>query len=137
METYEDCIIFLLAKAYQRAHADLKKRLEPFGLTPLQQLILGALEQEEGHSAGEIGKRLTLDSATLSGTLDRMADKGLISKQNDLNDKRVVRIYLTPKSVEMAKALKRARQESNQAVLTGLSLEEKVLLKRILKDLQA
>lgn len=137
METYEDCIIFLLAKAYQRAHADFKKRLEPFGLTPLQQLILGALEQEEGHSAGEIGKRLTLDSATLSGTLDRMADKGLISKQNDLNDKRVVRIYLTPKSVEMAKALKRARQESNQAVLTGLSLEEKVLLKRILKDLQA
>ncbi|RJX34743.1 MAG: MarR family transcriptional regulator [Desulfarculus sp.] len=136
MDSYEDCIIFLLAKAYQRGHAELKKRLEPFGLTPLQQLILAALEQEEGPSAGEIGKRLVLDNATLSGTLDRMAEKGLIRKESDPSDKRMLRVRLTPKARALSQSLGQARQESNEEILSRLSLEEKLLLKRLLRDLQ-
>ena len=136
MDSYEDCIIFLLAKAYQRGHAELKKRLEPFGITPLQQLILATLNQEEGLSAGEIGKRLVLDSATLSGTLDRMAEKDLIQKQPAPSDKRMLRVQLTPKARSMAQALRQAREASNEEILGPLSLEEKLLLKRLLKDLQ-
>ncbi len=137
MDTPDECTIFLLAKAYQRGHAALKKRLEPYGLTPLQQLIMAALALEDGLSAGEVGKRLTLDSATLSGTLDRMVEKGLIEKRSDPADKRVSRIHLTPKAREMRGGLTQARQEANQELLAGLSLEEKVLLKRMLRDLQA
>ncbi|MEW5913258.1 MAG: MarR family transcriptional regulator [Thermodesulfobacteriota bacterium] len=137
MDSYEDCIIFLLAKAYQRGHAELKKRLEPFGLTPLQQLILAVLVQEEGQSAAEIGKRLVLDGATLSGTLDRMAEKGLVRKESDPSDKRMLRVHLTAKARGLIEALRQARQETNQQILGRLSLEEKLLLKRLLRDLQA
>lgn len=135
METPEECTIFLLAKAYQRGHAALKKRLVPYGLTPLQQLIMAALALEDGISAGEVGKRLTLDSATLSGILDRMEEKGLIEKRSDPTDKRVSRIHLTSSAREMNSGLAHARQEANQELLAKLSLEEKLLLKRILKDL--
>ena len=40
MKTYDDCIIFLLAKAYQRAHGDFKRKLQSYGVTPIQHLIL-------------------------------------------------------------------------------------------------
>jgi hypothetical protein len=61
MKTYDDCIIFLLAKAYQKAHGDFKKRLQSYGLTPIQHLILEVLWGEDGLSATDIGKKLVLD----------------------------------------------------------------------------
>ncbi|CAO0820142.1 MarR family transcriptional regulator [Desulfarculales bacterium] len=135
MELYEDCIIFLLAKAYQRVHAIHKELLRPYGLTAVQHLILGALSIEDGQSAGEIGQKLVLDGATLSGTLDRMAGNGWISKGTDSADRRMVRISLTPKAKNLAQVLHAVRVGSNQKFLKHLSLEEKLLLKRLLKDL--
>lgn len=136
METPDECVIFLLAKAYQRAHGILKAQLKDFGLTTLQQLILAVVEREEGLSAGEIGARLTLDSATVSGTLERMAESGWITKEPDADDRRVVRVRLTAKARELAAGLHQAREQANQEVVGGLSLEEKVLLKRLLRDLR-
>ena len=134
--TYDDCIIFLLAKAYQKAHADFKKRLIPFGLTPIQHLILEALWIQDGVPAKEIGEKLVLDGATLSGILDRLAISGWIIKKIDPDDKRVQRIYLTEKSSDIRPDLAEQRNNTNAALMQNLSLEEKVLLKRLLRDLQ-
>lgn len=136
MADYDDCIIFLLAKAYQKAHGNFKKRLAPYGLTPIQYLILEALWEQEGVSAGDIGKKLVLDSATLSGVLDRMAEKGWIVKHTDPKDKRFLRINLAEKAKELKPALVDDRQRSNDDILRDLMLEEKVLLKRLLRHVQ-
>jgi DNA-binding MarR family transcriptional regulator len=137
MEAYQDCIVFLLAKAYQKAHGNLKKRLLSFGLTPIQFLTLAALVEEDGMSAGEIGKRLVLDNATLSGVLDRLADRDWIRKQTDLKDKRLLRVYLTDKAKGLQEELAAEREQANDEILHALSIEEKVLLKRLLRDVQA
>jgi DNA-binding MarR family transcriptional regulator len=137
MKNYEDCIIFLLAKAYQKAHGSFKKRLLPFGLTPIQHLILEALWDEDGQSAGDIGKKLVLDAATLSGILDRLVAGGWIVKETDDEDKRILRIHLTKKGMDLRYRLSEERDQANQDLLVGMTLEEKVLLKRLLKDIQA
>jgi DNA-binding MarR family transcriptional regulator len=137
MAQYEDCIVFLLAKAHQRAHGVLKRRLQAYGLTPVQHLILEALWDEEGLSAGDIGKRLVLDTATLSGVLDRMAESGWVDKQTDAEDRRVLRLYLSPKAENSKTALIEERKRANDEILSGMRLEEKVLLKRLLRDVRA
>jgi hypothetical protein len=43
MISFEDCIVFLLAKAYQRAHGNLRRHPLPYELTPVQHLILETL----------------------------------------------------------------------------------------------
>jgi DNA-binding MarR family transcriptional regulator len=136
MKTYDDCIIFLLAKAYQKAHGDFKKRLQSYGLTPIQHLILEVLWAQDGLSASDIGKKLVLDGATLSGVLDRLTTGGWILKQPDTDDKRVLRNYLTPKSKELKPNLSETRDETNEDLLKSFSIEEKVLLKRFLRDMQ-
>jgi len=136
MKTYDDCIIFLLAKAYQKAHGDFKKRLQSYGLTPIQHLTLEVLWQENGLSASDIGKKLVLDGATLSGVLDRLAVGGWILKESDTEDKMVLRNYLTPKSKELKPKLSEARDQTNEDLLKTFSIEEKVLLKRLLRDMQ-
>jgi len=49
---YEERIVFVLAKAHQRALGIMNRTLQPYGLTPIQYLILGALWEEEGLTAG-------------------------------------------------------------------------------------
>jgi len=133
---YEECIAYLLAKAYQRAHAVVKRRMAAYGLTPVQQPVLAAVHQEEGLSAGDLSEKLILDPATLSGVLDRMAERGWIIKQPDPDDKRVLQIRLTDQARGLEPTLMQERDKANDEILAKLSLEEKVLLKRLLKDLK-
>ena len=136
MHQYDDCIVFLLAKAYQRAHGVMKKRLLPYNVTPIQNLVLEALWLTEGCSARELGQLLSLDGATLSGVLDRLSEGGWIIKETDPADKRALRILLTQKGWDLKDELRRQRQEANEEIMTGLTLEERVLLKRLLRDIR-
>ena len=136
MAQHDDCIVYLLAKAYQKAYGHLKKRLQPIGLTPVQALVLAAVAENEGLAAGDIGKTLTLDAATLSGVLDRLADNGFVEKQKDPDDKRITRLHLSAKAGNIMDILVDERNRANEHVLAGLSVEEKVLLKRLLRDVR-
>lgn len=131
----EECFIFLLAKVYQKAHFGFKNRLQEYGLTPMRHLVLEVLWMEEGLSAGEIARRLILDNATISGVLDRMVKTEWVVKLVDPNDKRAVQIFLSPKAKEMKFAVLEERRKANEEILSRLTHEEEVLLKRLLRDL--
>jgi DNA-binding MarR family transcriptional regulator len=136
MAHYHDCIVYLLAKAYQKAHANMKRRMAVYGLTPVQLLVLGALWDEDGPSAGDLSRKLGLDNATLSGVLDRMAEREWILKETDPEDRRILRVRLTQRGRDIEPRLLDERDSANEEILGNLSLEERVLLKRLLKDLK-
>ncbi|MDA8137540.1 MAG: MarR family transcriptional regulator [Desulfobacteraceae bacterium] len=133
--SYSDCIVFLLAKAYQKSQSLLKSRLKPFGLTPVQALVLEVLMESDGLTAGEIGKRLMLDNATLSGVLERLAEGQWVNKQTDAEDKRVLRIFLSSMAREMKPRLASERDATNEEIMAGFSMEERIVLKRLLRDI--
>ena len=133
---YDDCVTFMLAKAHQTAHGISKKKLEPFGLTPKQYLILEVLWEEEGLVIGEISKRISIDYATLSSLLDRMARNGWIRKDRNPEDKRVWLVCLTEKSKEKKEALLVEQEAANRQMTASFSEAEKLLLFRMLKELR-
>jgi DNA-binding MarR family transcriptional regulator len=130
-----DCTIFLLAKAYQKAHGRFKALLRPFDLTNLQHLVLEGLWYQEGMTAAELGKLLVLDKATLSGILDRMIDAGWIRKERNPDDRRVYRLFTTEKAKHDKRELIDMRIKANKELLGGFSDEEQVLFKRLLREL--
>ena len=133
---YNECIVFLIAKANQNAQRILKERLKKFGLTTVQGLILGELFEEDGVTASDIGSRLALDNATVSGVLDRLLEKGWITKETDTKDKRVQKIFLASKEdSKLISQLFQARKTANEMILNKLTVEEQMLLKRFLRDL--
>ena len=136
MSQYQDCIVFLLAKAHQKAQAAFKQKLAPFGITPVQHLILAALSQEDFLSPAEISEQIAMDGATLSGVLDRMAEAGLIGKEENPEDRRSIHVSLTPRAKAMAEDLAEQRKVINEELTAKLSVEERLLLKRMLKDLK-
>ncbi len=129
-----DCMLFLLGKAYQKAHADFKKQLTAYGLTNLQHLVLEGLWYKQGMTAAQLSKFLILDKATLSGVLDRMVAGEWIRKQPHPDDRRTWSIHTSPKADDLKEALINERLAANEQILKRFSLEEKILFKRLLMD---
>ncbi len=130
-----DCTFFFLAKAHQKAHGLLKKRLVPYGLTNMQHLILEGIWYQEGSTAAELGKALILDKATLSGILDRLDDGGWIEKRQDEKDKRIFHLYPSDKANDLKEELIEVRRNGNDSLLENFSMEEKIIFKRLLRTL--
>jgi DNA-binding MarR family transcriptional regulator len=134
--SYSENIVFLLAKAHQRAQGALKGHLQVFGLTPVQCLFMESLWEEDGLSVGDVGRRIALDTATLAGVLDRMVSAGWVRREPDPLDGRVARVYLTEKARAVIPDLMVAIERANNELLYNFSLEEKLLFKRLLRDVK-
>jgi DNA-binding MarR family transcriptional regulator len=134
-EDLPECMVFLLGKAYQKAHANFKKQLKPYGLTNMQHLVLEGLWYQEGMTAAELGKLLIMDKATVSGVLDRMVETGWIEKRLDPEDGRVQRLFPSEKAAQLQERLIGERKKANQQILKKFTIEEQLLFKRLLRDL--
>ena len=135
MNRIEDCISFYLGKAYQRVAQSAKQRLAPYGVTPVQYALLKVLWEQDHQSGAELGERLVLDSATMTGVLDRLEDAGLIKRQADVTDRRMNRIVLTARGRDLQAPLDREMDQLNQDFLGGFTLEETERLHSILTTL--
>jgi DNA-binding MarR family transcriptional regulator len=127
-----DCYIFLLAKASQKGHQLVQKRLEPFEITNIQYVVLEMLWHQEGLTAVELGKRLMIDKATMSGILERLVDRGWLIKSPDDQDKRMIRLFPSEKSRTLKEKLVKEREKANEELLAGFTAEERLLLKKLL-----
>jgi DNA-binding MarR family transcriptional regulator len=79
----------MLTKAYQ-------PYLQELDLTYPQYLVLMLLWEHQQLTVKELGKRLLLDSGTLTPLLKRMEQKQWVSRRRDLRDERSVIIGLLP-----------------------------------------
>ena len=136
MISYQENIVYLIAKAHQRAQGVLKGHLQTFGLTPMQCLFMESMWEEDGLSVGEIGRLIGLDTATLAGILDRMVNAGWVRREADPDDGRVARVYLTDKAKGIIRDLATTIERTNNELLKNFSLEEKLLFKRLLREVR-
>src|SRR5579871_6148886 len=102
MKRIEGCISFLLGKAYQVVTQDARQRLVPYGVTPGQYALLKVLWEDDGQSGAALGERLRLDSASVTGLLDRIEKAGLVERRADPQDRRINLVYLTPSGAALA-----------------------------------
>lgn len=79
-----------------------KPLLDPLGLTYTSYITLLALWEKDGVTVKDLGKRLYLDSGTLTPLLKKLEIKGLLERNRSPEDERTVIISLT----DQGKALK-------------------------------
>ncbi|HZR40579.1 MAG TPA: MarR family transcriptional regulator [Ktedonobacteraceae bacterium] len=135
MEQIEDCLSFYLGKAYQRVTQSAKQRLAPYGVTPVQYALLKVLWERDQQSGAELGERLLLDSATMTGLLDRLEHGGLIERKAHATDRRVNMVALTARGRELQVPLDREMDQMNQDLLGEFSADERKLLRSLLTSI--
>jgi MarR family transcriptional regulator, organic hydroperoxide resistance regulator len=89
----------------------------------VQYAVLQVLWERDGQSGAEIGSRLVLDSATITGVLDRLEKLGLVGRTADVGDRRVNRIVLTVQGQTRRAALQVAMDGLNANVVAHLGSE--------------
>jgi DNA-binding MarR family transcriptional regulator len=132
MKGAED-IFFQIAKANQAAVRFWGKRITKFKVTVVQGMILYSLIKEEnGITSKGLGEKTLLDSATLTGVLDRLETGGLTERKPNPGDRRAILIYLTEKGKDVAAKIKEAGIQANKDFLKELSQEDENKLREML-----
>ena len=90
-------LCFSLYAASREVIKRYKPCLDKFNLTYTQYLAMLVLWEDEKSTVKEIGKRLHLDSGTLTPLLKKLEAMELINRYRDVNDDRVVVVELTEK----------------------------------------
>ncbi|WP_233153314.1 MarR family winged helix-turn-helix transcriptional regulator [Kineosporia sp. R_H_3] len=93
--------LYTASRAVTRAYGPV---LAGLGLTYPQWVTMVALwESEEPLAVGELGRRLHLDSGTLTPLLKRLEADGLVTRTRDLVDERRVLVAVTPAGAALRK----------------------------------
>src|SRR3954451_16601486 len=106
------------AKAVTRAfNAELRQA----GGSQSDWLILLALKQQRRRTQQEIAAAVGIEGPTLTHHLDRLRKSGLIDRARDREDRRAVRVELTPAGDELFHALRKAATAFDRRLRAGLS----------------
>jgi MarR family transcriptional regulator, organic hydroperoxide resistance regulator len=135
MEKFDICVHFLLGKALQRVNQVSKSKLSPYGVTPVQYAMLRLLWRKDGQFGFELADKLLLDSATITGIIDRLEQNGFIERRVDPNDRRNKLVFLTEKGRSLEVSLCHKMDEMNEEVMSDFNDEEIQQFKKILFEI--
>ena len=80
--------------------------------------------EREGTPATKLAPLMGMSSSSLSRLLKNMEDNGMIYKESNSSDKRVVKVYLTEKGVALRREVKQVVLQFNQKVNERISRSE-------------
>ena len=95
--------LYSLSRLLTQAYRPL---LEPLGLTYPQYLVMLVLWETDHQTVGDIGRRLKLDTNTLTPMLQRMEREGLLVRTHGISDGRQTLVSLTKKGIHLEEQAK-------------------------------
>ena len=90
-----------LVEAYLAFYRVGNRHIQSLGLTPGQFDVIAELEGTEGLTCAQLSEHTLTTKGTLTGVLDRLEHRGLIERGQVGGDRRVTRVQLTPKGMDL------------------------------------
>ncbi|HVI52486.1 MAG TPA: MarR family transcriptional regulator [Candidatus Sulfotelmatobacter sp.] len=108
------------------------QRASVLGITGAQWVVLIRIASGIGGSASELCRAIGYDSGSMTRMLDRLEKSGLIYRERCAEDRRVVKIFLTPAGKELYPQLAPIAVQNLNQLLKGFKAEEIELLQSML-----
>ena len=112
-------------------------RLEPKGITHAQWAPLFMLQRCRASTVAELARETQSDPGAMTRLLDRLEAKGFCRRQRSTDDRRVVRIEITPEGEAAAGEVPTVLAQVLNEHLAGFSKAEWAQLKDMLKRMVA
>jgi DNA-binding MarR family transcriptional regulator len=107
-----------------------------FGLTSVQALTLLTIKRGSQHSMSDFCKLYECDASNITGIIDGLEQKGLVSRQAHPKDRRVKIIHLEPAGHDLQKQLITRIAESSPHLFAGLTEPEIQHLAKLIQKIQ-
>jgi MarR family transcriptional regulator for hemolysin len=99
------------------------QRARAMGLTRAQWSVLSHLYRNDGINQAGLADLMEIEPITVGRQLDRMEEAGWISRQPDPSDRRVRRIYMTPKAQGVLDQMRGLSRDIYAEALDGIAPE--------------
>ncbi|MFB4163931.1 MarR family winged helix-turn-helix transcriptional regulator [Alteribacillus sp. JSM 102045] len=113
----------------------IKSMLADYNLAPEQNLIMMLLWEEDGRSQSQIAQKLNKDKTNIARMSSNLEKKGFIRRVPSTEDRRLLKLYLTPEGKSLGDKVVPIAEEFNETVCKGFSEEELVELERLLSKI--
>ncbi|MBM9469039.1 MarR family winged helix-turn-helix transcriptional regulator [Nakamurella leprariae] len=121
----ESQLCFAMVVAARTVVAAYRPVLEPLGLTHPQYLVMLALWQHAPLSVKRLAELLKLEPPTLSPLVKRLEAAGLVTRQRDPDDERVLQVRLTEAGV----ALRRQAEQVPPTIAARFGMDDADLVR--------
>jgi DNA-binding MarR family transcriptional regulator len=135
----EDHVFVALVKAADTLALQAEQLLKASGLSGTQYNVLRILRGAEptGLACGAIGDRMISHDPDITRLLDRMEKRGLITRERQTDDRRVVKTRITPAGLTALKALDAPVREMHKKQFAHMPLTKLKTLSDLLSQLQS
>ena len=121
-----------LAVLHRQMMKELELELYPLELGPGRYLYLFGLYIRDGRKQQELADIIGIDKAAVTRALSRLEQSGYIYRRADDNDRRAIRVYLTPKGRKLRPQLETAATDCTETITAALNSSERAQLRRLL-----
>ena len=125
-----------LAETYDQVFRASARHIESLGLTPAQFDVIATLGDTPGMTCKQLGEGTLITKGTLTGVLDRLEERGLVSRSRGERDSRQVYVKLTPEGEKVFQATFQPHVDHLGRHFAGIPLERQTQLTELLRELQ-
>jgi DNA-binding MarR family transcriptional regulator len=104
-------------------------------ITPEQYWLLRLLRRKGALSISELAEALGVTGSSVTTACKRLEKAGLVTRERQNDDERMVRVMLTSQGHEHVEAWHRRRREIVEQWLAGLEFQEQEMLQHLLERL--
>lgn len=125
----------VLWKAMRSVEAHAMRNINGFGIGQTDFAVLEVLLHRGPLSVKEIGAKVLLTSGSMTAAVDRLEARGLVTRQNDAEDRRSRIIHLTDTGMELIERVFAEHREAMEEAIAGFPVEERGALIESLRRL--
>ncbi len=127
-------VFHLIQLAYSALFRAADRALQAnVGITASQQAVLFVLMQQDGAPITAIAEQLRMGKSSLTGLIDRMSAKGLVTRRQSPADARSYEVFIEDAGRQLVHATLASTKKINASLLKPFSNEECAVIERFLK----
>jgi DNA-binding MarR family transcriptional regulator len=134
----EEEVALNLLRTADRLMGYFETALKPIRLTPTQYNVLRILRgvSPQGIACQEIARRMITRDADLTRLLDRLESRGLLRRERQTDDRRVIHIFISPPGLELLAKLDSSTAEMNRTIFGNLDRDRLTMLVELLEQVR-
>ena len=127
--------MYLLNQASLAVRSKLEAALRHLQITGIQYTILSTIKEHDGISSAELSRRFFVTAQTTNEIVNGLAQRGLIARNVDPDNKRILRMNLTTDGVRLVKQCDKIADQLEAAAFGWLAPVDRETLRESLRSL--
>ena len=134
-EAMIESIVWAIRRLNRAVYLDASRTSREFGLTRSQSGVLKILLMHGPLSSADLSRKLYMTPPNMTGIIDRLEKKGLVGRNRQLLDRRVVLITLTESGEDLSRRLPDSIERKLVSELMELSPDQIEMISKALSQI--